>query len=523
MDKLKSDKKELSNISNIISNENNVSSEYDPDLIQSLERFKKITSRINDFIWSVTSENGHEDIFYTDSVQRITGYTAVEIKEMPGRLHSLIFAEDALNVRKKLSEFENDKSHDSISLSYRIMTKQGNVIWVKESINTERDSNGKIIRYDGVVTDVSELKLTEAALKGAYDSLKHLNESKDRFISIISHDLRAPFTSILGFAEILLNEPNLTDHERNEYLTYIYESSQSQLQFVNYLLDWARLQTGRMKIEPQRINAGSLVYSCVSALTGNAIRKNIEIKVSVPEDINIHADEKLITQAVNNLLINAIKFTKENNSIYVTVNRFKKGLIEFVVKDEGVGISEAHKSKIFKFDYKYSSEGTKGEKGSGLGLALVKEIVEKQGGDVWFYSEQDKGSEFHFTVPEASNIVLLVEDDKATRLLWQKLISANFPDFEIISTTNGYEAMSYLSGKTPSLVLTDHDMPLMNGIQLIESMRKRDETNKIPVLVIATIITDELRKKYAKLGVERLLLKPIEVKDFVDELKKLIN
>ncbi|MGE5440499.1 MAG: ATP-binding protein, partial [Bacteroidota bacterium] len=235
------------------------------------------------------------------------------------------------------------------------------------------------------------------------------------------------------------------------------------------------------------------------------------------------ADEKLITQAVANLLSNAIKFTEENKKIEITVNHFKKGFIEFTVKDEGVGISEANKSKIFRFDQKFSSEGTKGEKGSGLGLTLVREIVEKHGGDIWFYSETGKGSEFHFIIPEAPNVVLLVEDDPHVRSLWVKLVKKALPDFEIIQTSNGYEAISIIQEKVPSLVVTDHSMPLMNGIQLIESMRKRDESNKIPVIVIAGTLTPELKEKYYRLGAESVLAKPVDVKEFMNALAVLIN
>ncbi|MGE5402023.1 MAG: ATP-binding protein [Ignavibacteriales bacterium] len=492
-------------------------------LKKELERYEKITSNITDFLWSVETANGIEDVFYSQSVKKLTGYTADEIKQMPGRGLSLVHAEDTFTTRKKLVDFGNDPARKSLNLLYRIVSKKKEVLWIKEGIAVERDNHGKIIRWDGIVSDVTELKRTEEAVRESEEHLRQLNEAKDRFISIISHDLRAPFTSILGFAEILLFETSLPDNEKHEYLNYIYESSQNQLQLVNYLLDWSRLQTGRVKIEPQRLKAKSLVYNCVSSLTGNAIRKNIEIKLNVPEDISIQADEKLITQAVTNLLSNAIKFTDENRSIEVSVSHFKKGFIEFTVKDEGVGISEANKSKIFKFDQKFSSEGTKGEKGSGLGLTLVREIIEKHGGDIWFYSELNKGSEFHFIIPEAPRVVILVEDDPASRLLWNKLINKILPDFEVIQTANGYEAMSIILNRVPSLVVTDHDMPLMNGIQLIESMRKRDESNKVPAIVIAGLLTDELREKYDRLGVEALLTKPVDARIFTSTLKEIFG
>ncbi|HEX2866209.1 MAG TPA: ATP-binding protein [Ignavibacteriales bacterium] len=499
--------------------------DFEADLLKKeLEKYRRITSNIEEFLWSVSSENGQDgDVFYTESIRKITGYTAEEVMNMPGRGLSLIHAGDAFQIRKKLTDFEQDPSQKSINLQYRIIAKSGETIWVKESITVERDINGNVRRRDGIVFNVTELKNTEEALRESQEKLLELNAAKDRFISIISHDLRAPFTSILGFAEILLFETNLSEIEKHEYLNYIYESSQNQLQLVNYLLDWSRLQTGSVKFVPQRLKAISLVYNCVSSLTGNAIRKNIDIKINVPETVSIQADEKLITQALTNLLSNAIKFTEENKKIEITVGHFKKGFIEFTVKDEGVGISEANKRKIFRFDQKFSSEGTKGEKGSGLGLTLVREIVEKHGGDIWFYSELGKGSEFHFIISEAPNVVILVEDDPNVRTLWVKLVKKTLPDFEIIETSNGYEAISIIQDKVPSLVVTDHNMPLMNGIQLIESMRKRDESKKIPVIVVAGALTDELKERYYRLGVESVLPKPVDINEFTDALSVLIN
>jgi len=485
---------------------------------------QKITSKINEFLWSAEKNaDGTEEVFYTDSVQKITGYSAEEVKSFAGRGFHLIHPEDSLMIKKKFSEFEYDSTQYSISLVYRIQNKNKQVVWVKEAITVERDNRGKITRYDGIVTDITELKDAEYTIKESEESLKQINSAKDKFISIVSHDLRAPFTSIMGFAEILLNEPNLPDNEKQEYLNYIYESSQSQLQLINYLLDWSRLQTGKMKIEPQRLKVCNIVYNSISSLTGNAIRKNIEINADVPEDMFMLADERLITQAVTNLLSNAIKFSRINSAVEIKATIFKKGFVEIVVKDEGIGILESNKAKIFKFDQKFSSEGTRGEKGSGLGLTLVKEIVEKLGGDIWFYSEPGQGSEFHFTVPEAPNIALIVEDDSASGIMLQKIISKRMPNFEIIHASNGFEAMSIILNRLPAFVLTDHDMPLMNGLQLIESMRKKDESNKIPVIVISAVITEELKNKYLKLGVEKILNKPLDMRVLNECLLNIVN
>jgi CheY-like chemotaxis protein len=253
------------------------------------------------------------------------------------------------------------------------------------------------------------------------------------------------------------------------------------------------------------------------------MRKNINIRTKVPDNICIQADERLITQALSNLLSNAIKFTEDNKSLDVTVTKFKEGVIEFVVKDEGVGISETNKSKIFHFDQKFTCEGTKGEKGTGLGLTLVKEIIEKHGGEIWFYSELGTGSEFHFTVPEIKNFVILVEDDNSISSLLKNNITKNFPDYDVMEIKNGYEAIEIIHKFIPTLLITSHEMPLMNGVQLIESLRKKDEKNRIPVIVVAGDITIEHKNRYNKLGVDSVLSKPLDINNFEETLLSLIR
>ncbi len=143
-----------------------------------------------------------------------------------------------------------------------------------------------------------------------------------------------------------------------------------------------------MKLEPQRVQAQGLVFNCISALTGIAMRKNIDIKVNVPESIFIEADERLMIQVITNLVSNAIKFSEEGKTIRISADRFNPELVEFVIKDEGVGIPDNYHQRIFRFEKMFSTRGTKGERGTGLGLSLVKEIVERHKGQIWFYSKE---------------------------------------------------------------------------------------------------------------------------------------
>jgi len=353
-------------------------------------------------------------------------------------------------------------------------------------------------------------KKGKSKIEKELDALKKANEAKDKFISILSHDLRAPFTSILGFSEILINEPLLPNTEKLEYLNYIHEASENQLQLINYLLDWSRLQTGRVKIAPKKINAQALIYNCVSSLTGNAIRKNIDINVEADEELYIQADERLLMQALTNLISNAIKFSTTDKEIKIAAKHFNLELAEFVIIDEGVGISDVNKEKLFKIEKMFTTEGTKGEKGTGLGLSLVKEIIEKHGGSLWFYSELDKGSEFHFTIPNSRATILLVTNKIDEKKQIESIIKQNFTNYQLKTLDDGYSAYSSLLQNSPSLVISQHELPLMDSVQLVKLIRKEERGKRLPIIIIIEKLNEEIKTMYKDLYVKTFIEKPID-------------
>lgn len=474
---------------------------------------------LNNLAFVVKNYETATETYVSESIYELTSYTREEIKLLPENHYSLIYDEDSSEVKKSLIEFESNPNKNSLELNYRIVNKNNELIWIKEHVYVER-VNGKIGLKKSTLLNISEVKTHEAFLKDQNDLLKDLNAQKDKFISIISHDLRSPFTTLLGFSEILLNEEEVSIEERDEYLQYIYDASKTQLNLINCLLDWSRLQTGRIKVEPVRLNVKQVISNAIAPLTGDAIRKNIDVKIDIASDISINADERLIGQAFVHLVSNAIKYTPEGKDVHISANRFKEGLVEIVVRDEGLGISEENQSKLFRIDQKFSLQGTSGEKGSGLGLTLVKEIIDKHKGQVWFYSQVGKGSEFHITIPEAKNIILLVEDDKATRELYKRIIEQALSNFEVRFAVNGYEAISVYRELLPTIVITDHDMPLMNGIQLVEAIQKKEINKSFPIIVISSKLTDEISRKYYKLGVDKLLSKPVENTLLIESLKE---
>ena len=485
-----------------------------------ISTLNKITESSNDLFFVLFEKSGKGNPFYTSSVEKVTGYTPSELQRLPENHYSLIIKEDLEQIKKILTESEETTSKNSFELTYRISSKSGNPIWLKENMKFIRNGNGLVKEKIISVFNITSIKENENLIQKKFDKLEEINASKDKFISIVSHDLRAPFTTLLGFSEILLNEQDIDDEEKNEYLQYIYDSSKTQLDFINCLLDWSRLQTGRVKVEPARLNLKNTIANAITPLTHTAVRKNIDIKFDINPDFYVNADDRLFSQAMVHLTTNAIRFTPEEKTVYISASRFKEGMIEIIVRDEGMGISEENQQKLFRIDQKLVLPGTGGEKGSGMGLTLTKEIIEKHGGHVWFYSQMGEGSEFHITIPEAKNTVLIVEDELSVRALYKKTIETKLPNFEVRTADNGYEAIKMVREILPTIVITDHDMPLMDGVQFVEAMNKKDSGKNIPVIVISAKLNEEIKRSYSRLGVSQIIPKPADLEMLIEAMRE---
>ncbi|MGD8307536.1 MAG: PAS domain S-box protein, partial [Ignavibacteria bacterium] len=450
---------------------------------ESEEKYRNITDNIDDFLYTFERARVFmRPIFYTSAVEKITGYSQAEFLEDSKLMLKIIHPDDFAKVKKKISSIIASKNQNSGEIEFRIINKHGNIVWVRNKVNFIKNEKGTIQKIYGLVSDISINKRAEEELRKSTESLIKLNETKDRFISIISHDLRTPFSSILGFTDLLANDDELTNEERQQYVKYIQESSKSMLSLVNSLLDWTRLQTGRIKFEPERFDAKTLIEKSIHAMTGDALRKNVEIFSTVAAGQFVYADKSLISQVINNLLSNAIKFTKSEDKITISVKSSEDdGFLEFAVKDTGLGIREENLERLFNVDTKYTTEGTSGEKGSGLGLSLVQEIVAKHGGKVWAESEYNKGSVFRFTLPIAAASILIVDNNRTDSLLYSKILKNIKPDYKVDVASNGNEALKKIKTSTPALVITEHSMPEMNGYNFVKELIKLGILGKPPV------------------------------------------
>lgn len=258
------------------------------------------------------------------------------------------------------------------------------------------DADGKKYLI-GVIHDITERKKSEDSHKENEERLKGLNTTKDKLFSIIAHDLRTPFDNIIGLTELILE--NAIDFEESEkYIKILNSSAKNTLILLDNLLNWAKSQTGQLNYIPKKIFISNVILEIIALNRLHAETKKISIVYSSSTEIEVYADENMLRTVLRNLISNAIKFTNIGGKIHIYAT-LKQEHVEISIADNGIGINKEKSKMLFEIISNTTTVGTANENGSGLGLVLCKEFVNKNGGEIWVESEEGKGSNFKFTLP----------------------------------------------------------------------------------------------------------------------------
>lgn len=313
-------------------------------------------------------------------------------EEIIGKQIEDIFPPDlAKQVRKTFEKAY--KTHEAQLLEYTISQDGKKQAYEARVLTTDE---GEIL---SVVRNITSRRKAEQALKESELRLRDMNQSKDKFFSIIAHDLKNPFNNVMGLSEILVNEiEEYSRQEIHELITLIYQSSNHGYSLLENLLEWSRSQTGRIRWQPEKTSLKQIANQCIELLDPLATTKKIRIEANISENIKVFIDSNMITTVLRNLISNALKFTENNGCVKISATP-KNDFVEVQVTDTGIGISQKDIPKLFRIDINHSTVGTASEKGTGLGLIICKEFVEKHKGKIWVKSQLGKGSQFHFTLP----------------------------------------------------------------------------------------------------------------------------
>ena len=373
----------------------NKNKEAELALIASEKKYRTLFERVSNV--AVFGFNKDLEVtFWNKASEQIFGYSKEEA--IGNTLDKLIFP------AQKKSEYINNVNNFLKNGTYppynerEVRHKNGKQVSIilNYFLFKNPDDEPEIFNF---AVDISKRKEYEEALKKSEQELLESNATKDKFFSIIGHDIRSPFNSIIGFADIIRNDVDSLDAAQIEKIgESIYNTGNTTLELINNLIEWSRTQTGRIECKPEKFFIKSIIGKTYNLLKNNIEKKSINFIIDVSDETRIYADVTMFEIILRNLISNAIKFSFQNGTIKIKAEE-DKALIKISIEDSGIGIKKEDLDKLFNNNIIHTTRGTNNEKGTGLGLILCKELVEMNNGKIWAESEYGKGCKFIFTLP----------------------------------------------------------------------------------------------------------------------------
>lgn len=376
-------------------------------LKKSEERFDLAIKGSNDGLWDWSNVEG-DDVWWSPRLYELLGYGIGEIKASLSSFRDILHPDDRERTFEMIRvHFENRVPFD---IEYRLRMKSGEYRWFRARGQALWDENGKPVRMCGTISDINDRKLAEKELIRAKEIAEAANRAKSDFLANMSHELTSPLNSIIGFSQILQDSLHgeLNDKQK-EYVEYILSSGMHLLSLITDILDLTKATSGSMELRIRRFLLKDLLRSSLTEFNKEALKHNLKLSLDIEPDadIEIEADLEKINQILFNLLSNAVKYTPDGGSVGMHARLMKEGIktgsedssVEISVTDNGIGIKPEDLSNIFQAFTQLESPYSKKYAGTGLGLALTKNLIELHGGKIWVESEFGKGSKFTFIIP----------------------------------------------------------------------------------------------------------------------------
>ncbi|MEW6066609.1 MAG: response regulator [Bacillota bacterium] len=395
--------------------------------------------------------------------------------------------------------------------------------------------------YDGIllmVVDVTEVAEAKRQAEQARQIAEAASKAKSEFLANMSHEIRTPMNGILGFAEVLLQQ-NLTP-QQEESVKVIQQCGEQLMELINDILDLSKIESGKLVLEETIFSLRNLIHKAVSMVEPRLAERNVEIKIDIEQDLHddFRGDPTRIRQILTNLLSNAAKFTHQGHVGVVVsgepvVQNNSEMKLKFTVEDTGIGIPKEKLDVIFQAFTQADGSTTRKYGGTGLGLTISKNLAQLMGGEINVESEVNRGSKFSFTIPismvegispdpakeqihSGFGVVLVVEDDWTTkRLIANYLEKAGYA---VIATDQGKQALTMAKIYRPDVVILDILLPDLSGWEVLEKIKKHEQTQDIPI-VVCTVLPE--KERAFSLGAVDFIQKPVSEKILIGRLNKL--
>jgi PAS domain S-box-containing protein len=503
--------------------------------------------------WSMDFNERAEIVscIWTDMFRKMLGYKSEE--DFPNRLESwsdLLHEEDKAYVMKEywdtVRDYSGEKTYD---VRYRLLTKNAGWRWFHAAGRLSRREDGSPVTFVGFFIDIDDEKKMEARLEAqradledALAAAQHANRAKTTFLNNMSHDIRTPMNAIIGFTSLAAAHIDNTEQVK-DYLTKIATSSNHLLSLINDVLDMSRIESGKVKIEEKECSIPEILHDLKTIVQADIMSKQLDFYIDTVDVINEHVmcDRLRLNQILLNLLSNAMKFTKPGGMVSVRILQKRNAPegyadYEFQVKDTGIGMSPEFLKNVFEPFERERTSTISGIQGTGLGMAITRNIVDMMGGSVSVESEVGKGSTFTVslqfktcsgpvrqeTIPELLGLrALVADDDFNTCSSVTKMLSdiGMRPDW----TTSGKEAVLRvkLAGEQNdeyAVYIIDWLMPDMNGVEVVRRIRGLIG-EKTPIIILTAYDWADIEEEARKAGVTAFCSKPI----FLSELREVLE
>ncbi|MBI4665024.1 MAG: PAS domain S-box protein [Nitrospinae bacterium] len=403
---------------------------------------------------------------------------------------------------------------------YRIRRKNGS--WIVNSARSTliTGSNGKPTGILSIIRDVTDKKKAEDELRAAKENAEEATLLRDKFMSLVSHDLKSPLASLGGILNIVRKDiTGSTNPKTLELMDAAIKSSGNMIALINDLLNVSRLKTGKITLQRRFFDAHFLAQGAMEEVRTAAESKGLRLVNQVPQGTRIHADLNLLMEVMRNLMANAVKFTSAGGTITAMVP--ESGGSVLAVKDTGVGIKPDMFQKLFRYEEKTSTLGTAGELGTGLGLPLCNDILMAHGGNLEVESQPGLGSTFAIHLPIERPRVLIVDGEPLSIYMLKEYLDGL--ELEIRDATDGLAAMETIAQWPPHLVIAELNIKGINGLSMLKKLKTNPSTHGIHVIVMTSLPDQDTKNEIFRLGADDFITKPLLLDDLIPRVRKITS